>query len=51
LDVLKPWITRAVVDLLGFEDEVVVDYAFGLLEDSTSVNLPLLFCVYDRKQS
>jgi PWI domain len=37
LDVIKPWITRAVIDLLGFEDEVVIDYAFSLLEENTSV--------------
>ena len=37
LPVLKPWITRAVIDLLGFEDDVVVDYAFSLLEETTSV--------------
>ena len=34
---LKPWITKAVIDLLGFEDEVVIDYAFSLLEETTSV--------------
>ena len=44
LNVLKPWITRAVIDLLGFEDEVVVDYAFSLLEETTSV-LPPLLCL------
>ena len=37
LNILKPWITRAVIDLLGFEDEFVVDYAFSLLEETTSV--------------
>lgn len=42
LNVLKPWITRAVIDLLGFEDEVVVDYAFSLLEETTSVRPPMM---------
>jgi len=40
LDVMKPWITRAVIDLLGFEDEMVVDYAFSLLEQDTKVSQP-----------
>jgi serine/arginine repetitive matrix protein 1 len=38
LDVIKPWITRAVIDLLGFEDDVVIDYAFSQLEDSPNVH-------------
>ncbi len=33
LQVLRPWIVKKVVELLGFEDEVVVEYAMGLLED------------------
>jgi hypothetical protein len=37
LDVIKPWITKAVNDLLGFEDDVVIDYAFSQLEDSPHV--------------
>jgi serine/arginine repetitive matrix protein 1 len=40
IDVIKPWISRAVIDLLGFEDEVVIDYAFGLLEQSPNVPAP-----------
>ena len=40
LNILKPWITRAVIDLLGFEDEVVIDYAFSLLEETTTVPPP-----------
>ncbi|KAI8136798.1 PWI domain-containing protein, partial [Fennellomyces sp. T-0311] len=33
LDVIKPWITTRITNLLGFEDEVVIDFAFGLLEE------------------
>jgi len=40
LNVIKPWITKAVIDLLGFEDEVVIDYAFSQLEDSPNVIPP-----------
>lgn len=33
IDVMRPWIANKVVELVGFEDEVVVEYAMGLLED------------------
>jgi serine/arginine repetitive matrix protein 1 len=33
MQVIKPWITQKVVELLGGEDEVVVNYVFGLLEE------------------
>ena len=33
LQVMKPWIVKRVVELVGFEDEVVIEYAMGLLED------------------
>jgi len=32
LDVIKPWITKKISDLLGFEDEVLIGFIFGLLE-------------------
>jgi len=34
LPVIKPWIVKKVIELLGFDDEVVVEYAMGLLEDT-----------------
>ncbi|KAJ3056809.1 hypothetical protein HK097_004073 [Rhizophlyctis rosea] len=34
LTVLKPWITEKVVKLMGFEDDVLIDYIFSLLEES-----------------
>lgn len=33
LDVIRPWIANKVTELLGFEDEVVADYAASLLEE------------------
>ncbi|KAI9256968.1 PWI domain-containing protein [Sporodiniella umbellata] len=33
LDVIKPWIGNKITELLGFEDEVVADYASSLLEE------------------
>ncbi|KAF8586646.1 PWI domain-containing protein [Ramaria rubella] len=35
LQVIRPWITNKVIELVGFEDEVVVEYAMGLLEDES----------------
>jgi serine/arginine repetitive matrix protein 1 len=32
MDVMRPWITEQVIELLGFEDEVVIEFIFGLLE-------------------
>jgi hypothetical protein len=36
LDVIKPWIANRITQLLGFEDELVIDFAFGLLEEDVS---------------
>ncbi|KIJ61597.1 hypothetical protein HYDPIDRAFT_115756 [Hydnomerulius pinastri MD-312] len=33
LQVIKPWITKTVTELAGFEDEVITEYTMGLLED------------------
>ncbi|GAK63772.1 PWI domain-containing protein [Moesziomyces antarcticus] len=33
LSVMKPWIARRITELLGFEDEVVLEYAVGMLEE------------------
>lgn len=33
LEIIKPWIAKKVTELVGFEDEVVIEYAMGLLED------------------
>lgn len=33
LSVIKPWIANKVKELLGFEDDIVVEYVNGLLED------------------
>ncbi len=36
LDVLKPWITQRVAELLGMEDDVVVEFIFNQLEAKVS---------------
>ncbi|KAI8096398.1 serine/arginine repetitive matrix 1 [Halteromyces radiatus] len=33
LDVIKPWIANRITQLLGVDDELIVDFAFGLLEE------------------
>jgi len=35
LNVIRPWVAKKIVDLIGFEDEVVIEYAMGLLEDQS----------------
>ncbi|KAI0251213.1 PWI domain-containing protein, partial [Lactifluus subvellereus] len=35
LQVIRPWVAKTVVELVGFEDEVVIEYAMGLLEDQS----------------
>ena len=35
LQVIRPWVTKKVVELLGLDDELVVEYAMGLLEDES----------------
>ena len=32
MDVIKPWITRRITELLGMEDDVVIEFCFNLLE-------------------
>ena len=33
IDVLKPWITKRVYEMLKMEDDVVVEFIFNQLED------------------
>lgn len=33
LDTIKPWITQRVTELLGIEDDVVVEFIFNQLEE------------------
>ncbi|CAA6656795.1 unnamed protein product [Spirodela intermedia] len=32
MDVMKPWIAKRVTELLGFEDEVLINFVYGLLD-------------------
>ena len=35
LQAIKSWITNKVIELVGFKDEVIIDYTMGLLEDES----------------
>ena len=32
---MRPWIANKVTELVGFEDDLVIEYAMGLLEDTS----------------
>lgn len=32
MDVMRPWIAKRVTELIGFEDEVLINFIYGLLE-------------------
>ena len=36
LDTIKPWVTRRITELLGFEDDVVIEFIFNQLEERVS---------------
>ncbi|KAK0545760.1 hypothetical protein OC845_004943 [Tilletia horrida] len=38
MQVIRPWITARVTELLGIDDDVVCDYAFSLLEDADNTS-------------
>lgn len=35
LDVIKPWITMRINEILGIEDDVVIEYIMSQLEEKT----------------
>lgn len=32
MDVMRPWIAKRVTELIGFEDEVLINFIYSLLE-------------------
>ncbi|ORY32092.1 PWI domain-containing protein, partial [Naematelia encephala] len=38
LSVLRPWIAQKITELIRFEDDVVVEYVYGMLEDKEKPN-------------
>jgi hypothetical protein len=47
LDVLKPWITKKISELLKMEDDVVVEFVFNQLEEKVSARGGSL-CIFCR---
>ena len=39
MDVMKPWIAKRVTELLGFEDEVLINFIYGLLEEKVFIQV------------
>jgi hypothetical protein len=39
MDVMKPWIAKQVTELLGFEDGVLINFIYGLLEEKVFVQV------------
>ena len=38
LDIIKPWITHRLEELLGLEDDVVIEFVFNQLEDKVYIH-------------
>lgn len=43
LSVMKPWITRRVTELLGVEDDVLINFIFSQLEEKVYLSVFSLF--------
>jgi hypothetical protein len=43
MDVMKPWIATRVTELLGIEDEVLINFIYGLLDGKVSSLLRFYF--------
>lgn len=41
MDVIKPWIANRVTELLGFEDEVLINFIYGLLDGKVTLHFLL----------
>ena len=44
LQVIRPWVTKKVIELVGIEDELVIEYAMGLLEDDSQPVRAIVSC-------
>lgn len=50
LEVIKPWITQRVTEILGFEDDVVIEFIFNQLEEKVmSMVFNFIFFQYCQK--
>lgn len=46
LEVIKPWITQRVTEILGFEDDVVIEFIFNQLEEKVTSIFVFTFCFF-----
>lgn len=46
LEVIKPWITQRVTEILGFEDDVVIEFIFNQLEEKVLFLTVFIFVLY-----
>lgn len=46
LEVIKPWITQRVTEILGFEDDVVIEFIFNQLEEKVMSLIVFIFCFF-----
>lgn len=37
LDIIKPWITRRLEELLGMDDDVVIEFVFNQLDEKVGI--------------
>lgn len=43
MDVMRPWIAKRVTELLGFEDEVLINFIYSLLEEKVIFSVRIRF--------
>ena len=51
MEIIKPWITQRVTELLGFEDDIVINFVFSQLEEEVRpphLEVPVLHVPKDR---
>ena len=46
VDTMKPWIANRITELLGLEDDVVVEFVYNQLEErvNTRPSSPFIYC-------
>ena len=49
LNVLKPWITKRITEMLGIDDDVVTEFIFNQLEESVSSHNLFVFRSNEQK--
>ena len=48
LEVIKPWITQRVTEILGFEDDVVIEFIFNQLEEKVTSMIAFALLFYSK---